>query len=425
MKKVDISIQNVSKIEGHADLDVRVRGGKVESVKLQFLDNKRFFKQAIKQRSIDTLPQAASRICGTCSVAHIMCCIEAIEKALGVKVSKQTMLLKKLTMYGLMIRDHALHLYLFSLPDVFGKDSVLDFEGEETQYLKDSFDIKRAGNNLTQVVAGRAVHAPYPLVGGFAAIPDAKALKENVKELKKVRKKVFAMLDVYLNAKTDYTRETNFIALVGDEFNFLEGEVKSTKGLHIPEAKYGEHLKEVVIPYSQAIGYKFEGETYMLGALARMNLNRDALHKNTKKDAAKYLKVFPSNNIFHNNLAQGIEIVHAIDHSIEIIENNKFVKEEPVKIEPRKCEGVGLIEAPRGLLYYWLKMDDGGIIHDGEIVTPSQQNQINMELDVKKIVQENLDKMSKEEIQFELEKLIRSYDPCISCATHFLKVNWI
>jgi sulfhydrogenase subunit alpha len=425
MKTCDISIQNISKIEGHADLNVKVRNGKVENVNLAFTDNKRFFTQAIKGQSIETLPQSVARICGTCSIAHTMCCIEAIEKALDVKVSEQTRLLKKLTIYGMMIRDHALHIYLFALPDVFEKDSVLDFEGTETQYLKDSFDVKRAGNKLTTLVAGRAVHAPFPVVGGFSVLPDERDLRNLIPELKLAREKVMKVLGVYAKCDRNYERETKFVALSGEEFNFLGDYILTSAGEKIPEENYLEHLKKVVIPYSQSVGYEFEDDTYMLGALARLNLNKNNLHKNTKKDCAKYLKLFPSNNIFLNNLAQGIEIIHCIDSSIEIIQNLKLQKEEPPKLEYKNTEGVGVIEAPRGILFYHLNLKKDGTIKDGRIITPTQQNQINMELDIKKVVQNSLDKLTKEEIQYELEKLIRAYDPCISCAVHFLKVNWI
>lgn len=426
IKKVDISIQNISKIEGHADLDVKVRDGKVQEVKLAFTDNKRFFTQAIRGQSVETLPQAVSRICGTCSIAHTMCCIEAIERALKVPVSEQARLLKLLTMYGMMIRDHALHIYLFTLPDVFEKDSVLDFEGEQTQYLKDSFDVKRAGNKLTTLVAGRAVHAPFPVPGGFSVIPDEKELKALIPELKLAREKVMKVLGVYARCDRNYARETKFVALGGEEFNFLGDYILTSNGENIPEEKYFEHLEKVVIPYSEAVGYKFEEDTYMLGALARINLNKDKLHPQTKKDCAKYLKLFPSNNIFLNNLAQGIEIVHSIDHSIEIIGKIKLKDEEPPKLVYKDCKGVGVIEAPRGILYYHLSLKKDGTVKDGGIITPTQQNQINMELDIKKIVQNEIDKgIDKEKIQYELEKLVRSYDPCISCAVHFLKVNWI
>ena len=195
MKNVDIRIQDISKIEGHASLDVQVRDGKVKHVQLMFTENKRFFTQAIRGRSIDILSQSVARICGTCSIAHSMCCIEAIEKALDVVPSEQTKLLKKLTMYGLMIRDHALHIYLFSLPDVFNKDSVLDFTPEQSHYLHDSFDITRAGNKLSTVVAGRAC-TPLPGVGGYADSTNADSSSFDLK----LARKIVGVLEEYYNS---------------------------------------------------------------------------------------------------------------------------------------------------------------------------------------------------------------------------------
>ena len=269
------------------------------------------------------------------------------------------------------------------------------------------------------------MHAPYPIVGGFANIPKKEELKLCIKDLKGAREVLFDVLEVYYKCGIDYRRDTDFVALTAENFDFLEGKIRNTKGLCIEENQYSDYLHRVVIPYSQSVGYKFETDTYMVGALARLNLNSNGLHKDTKKDAKKFLRVFPSSNIFHNNLAQGIEILHSIDHSIEIIESNDFKEEEPIKIKTKKCTGVGLIEAPRGTLFYKLVMDKDGLIKEGRIIVPTQQNQINMELDIKNLVQNNLKTLSKQQLEYEIEKLIRAYDPCISCASHFLKVNWL
>lgn len=424
MKDVDISVQNITKIEGHASLDIQVRDNKVKHVQLMFTENKRFFTQAIRGRSIDVLSQSVARICGTCSIAHTMCCIEGIEKALNITPTEQTQVLKQLTMDGLMIRDHALHIYLFTLPDVFNVDSVLDFTPEHTHFLHDSFDIKRAGNKLSTIVAGRAVHAPFPGVGGYAQVPKTDDLKAIIPDLKLAREKLVAVLDEYYNCPVDYTRSTDFVALCGDKFDFLEGDIVSSDGDVVKEKDYFSHLQKNVVPYSQAVGYKFEGDTYMVGALARINLNKKGLHKYTKRDAKKYLRVFPSKNIFHNNLAQGIEIMHCIDHALETIESFDFKPEPKQTFEKKSCEGVGVIEAPRGTLYYHIDMDANGIVKEGNIIVPTQQNQINMEQDIAVLVERLLKTHSKEQIKYEIEKLVRAYDPCISCATHFLEVNW-
>lgn len=417
----DISIEKLAKIEGHADLSIKVRNGKVEDVDLRVLESSRFFAQAVKGKSYDTVPQLTSRICGTCSIAHMSGCIEAVEKTLGIVPSAQTMILRKLTMYSMMIRDHALHLYFFVLPDLFKLDSLLDLADQQKELVHSALHVKEAGNNLSKLVAGRAVHAVFEQVGGFSHIPEKDKIQEVIDELRSVRKDVLELIDIFYKCDWVLERDTNFVGLVTDDFSFLEGVIKSTSGTNIKEEDYWDHLHSVVIPYSHAHGFKFEDKDFMVGSLARMNLNRENLHKDTKKDAAKYLDVFPSKNIYHNNLAQAIEILHSIDHSIELLENNEFEREGPVKPERLTGEGVGVIEAPRGTLYYWLGIDDGKIRYIN-LVLPTAQNLISMREDIRDMVPKFLDQ-GQDVIRKEAEKIIRAYDPCMSCATHFLRVK--
>jgi sulfhydrogenase subunit alpha len=420
----DIEIDDLSKIEGHASLDVRVRKDKVKSVKLKISENKRFYTQAIRGKQFESVPQLVSRICGTCSIAHLTCCTEAVEKALGIKPSQQTTLLRKLMMYGMMIRDHAMHLYLFCLPDVYGKDSVLDFDERQHELVHHAFEVKKAGNDLSKLIGGRAIHPPYAQIGQFTHLPDKDETKKVVEELKKVRSDIFELARIFYDCPFSFRKRTRFVALTTPDFSFLEGTIKSSQGLMIPEAHYWEHLQRVIIPYSQAAGFELEGKDFMVGALARMNLNRDKLHRETRRDLAKYIRMFPSENIYHNNLAQAIEIMHCIDHSIEILENTEFKNEPKTEFKIKEGRGVGVIEAPRGTLYYAISLDKEGKINYGNLVIPTAQNQIKMENDIKTLVSQNLDK-NKHLIQHEIEKLIRAFDPCMTCATHFLKVKWI
>lgn len=423
-KDFDISIENLSKIEGHTNLNVKVREGKVEYVKLKISENKRFYTQAIRGKMFLTVPQLVSRICGTCSIAHLTCCSEAVEKALGVELSQQTILLRKLMMYGMMIRDHAMHLYLFALPDILGKDSVLDFDERQHELVHHAFEVKKAGNDLSKLIGGRAIHPTYAQVGNFSHLPDKNETKQVIDELKKVRSHIFELVRIFYDCNFAFRKRTTFVALTTPDFSFLEGVIKSSKRLIIPEEFYWDHLHRIIIPYSQATGFQFEGRDFMVGALARMNLNKEKLHKNTKNDLAKYIRIFPSENIYHNNLAQAIEIMHCIDHSIEILESTDFKKETKNEVKIKEGRGVGVIEAPRGTLYYAISLDNEGKILYGNLVIPTAQNQIKMENDIRNLVSKHLDK-DKNFIQHEIEKLIRAYDPCMTCATHFLKVNWI
>lgn len=419
---LDISIDKISKIEGHADLDIKVRDGEVREVNLRVMENQRFYTQAVQGKSIMAVPQLVSRICGTCSIAHLTCCIEAAEKAIGIVPSAQTMLLRKLTMYSLMIRDHALHLYFFVLPDLFGIDSVLDLPDDKKEILHEALHVKEAGNNLSKLIAGRAVHAPFEAIGGFVNLPDSEESKKVIAELKSVRQYVINLADMFLSCIWDFKRQTNFVALATPDFSFLEGEIHTSSGKIIAEADFWDHLHDVVIPYSKASGFEFEGKEYMVGALARINLNKENLHANTRRDMARFLDLFPSDNVCHNNLAQAIEIIHSIDHAIEILEITEFKKEEIIKPPRMDGEAVGVIEAPRGTLYYWLKVEKGKVKY-ANLIIPTAQNLVNMREDIRLMVHKLLNQ-GEEAIRKEAEKLIRAYDPCMSCASHFLRINW-
>ena len=217
----DINLTDFSKIEGHEGLDLKVRDGKVEFVKLKISENKRFFTKAVVGKPCASVHQIVSRICGTCSVAHLTCCIQAVENALSIKPSEQTLALRHLNMYGLNIRDHGMHLYLFCLHDIFGKDSILEFsdQGKEHELIHKAFDIKKAGNNLSTLVSGRPVHSPYPVVGGISQLPKQDALKQSIKELKSIRGSAIEFADIFFNAHFDFETETNFISLVNNNYN--------------------------------------------------------------------------------------------------------------------------------------------------------------------------------------------------------------
>lgn len=427
---LDLTIDEMTKVEGAASVDVKIRAGRVETVKFGITEYKRFYTQAMRGKSITAVPQLLARICGTCSNAHLLCSIEACEHALNITPSLQSQILKRLTMYGLNIRDHALHLYLFVAPDLRGKDNFLSFDENdpiEHDMLHDAFAIKAAGNHLAQIIAGRSVHAMYPTIGGFTHIPSPEHIKSAIEELTNIRPRVLRLIKTFKDCDWTFDRKTKYMGMSADHYSFLEGVIISDTGQRIEESDYHNHLEHVVIPYSQASGYRHDNECYMVGALARVNLSKEKLHANTKKDAKDALALFPSTNIYHNNLAQAIEILHCIDDGIELLSHTQFKQEPLPKPVFRESSGIGVVEAPRGMLYHRVHIDDKGIVLEGDIVVPTGQNQINIEADLKTLIQQLIDNNveDKHAIQHEMEKLIRAYDPCMSCASHFLKVNWI
>jgi len=430
MHTVDLSLDEMTKVEGAAALDVKVRDGKVEYVRFGIEEFKRFYTVAMQGKPIAALPQLLARICGTCSNAHLICAIEACEHALNIQPTRQTMMLKDLVMYGLNIRDHALHLYLFVLPDMYGKDAFLDFDEndpEQHQHLHDAFDIKAAGNYLANIVGGRSVHAMHPTIGGFLHFPTKEEVAEAIQKLEAVRPAVLRCVERFRTAPFHFDIDTQYMALVGkNSFSFLEGSIRTSDGQTIEEEEYRLHLERTVIPYSQASGYQYKGKSYLVGSLARLNIAKDTLHARTKESIPEALALFPSTDVFQNNLAQAIEILHCLDHSIELLQNNEIVPEPIIKKPARDAVGIGVVEAPRGTLYHKIVLGSDGIVKEGEIVVPTGQNQINIERHIGALVEELIkdESMTKETMQWEIEKLIRAYDPCMSCATHFLKINW-
>ena len=363
---LDLNLDRLTKVEGSASLEIRVRGGKVEYARFKINEYKRFFTKALEGKPIIALPQLLSRICGTCSNAHILASIEACEHALDIEPSEQTKILRDLTMDGLNIRDHALHLYLFSMPDIFGKDAFLDFDENnpvEHQMLHDGFEIKAAGNFLASLIAGRSVHATYPVVGGFTHFPEKDGIEEAVKKLEAARPAVLRLIDVFKNCPFSFDRQTKFMALVPkDKYGFIDGCIQTGEGECIEEKDYREHLEHVVLPYSQASAYKHSRGSYMVGALARVNLAKHLLHPKTKEMLADTLSIFPSTDVFRNNLAQAVEILHCLDSALEILKTFEFKAEPVIKKPPREAVGVGVVEAPRGTLYHQYHLAKSGIV---------------------------------------------------------------
>ena len=425
----NIVVDTISKIEGNAGLEVVVEGDSVKDLRFKITDYRRFLTVAARNKRMTAVPSFLSRICGTCSVAHLFASLMAIESSQGIEVSGQTKALRRLAYDGLMIRDHALHLYFFVLPDVLGLDSIFDIPDDPRapgyRLLRDSFDVKRLGSDISNATVGAAIHAPSPTVGGFLKPPDEAKFPGLLSRLEEIRPLVLRGIETFLEWDATLVRNSDYLCLRNDErFDFLEGEVVNSDGERISEDRFGEYLRYVRIPHSQAEGYRFSGsdEDYMVGALARLNINHDVLHPRTRADAADAVAAFPSNNVYHNNLAQAVEILQCVDDAIDVLEELRVSEEKPVRGEPRPGSGAALIEAPRGLLYHSATVDGTGVVRDYGVVVPTAQNQINIENDLKYHFERNLDK-EDEELRLDAEGIIRAYDPCMSCATNFLKMD--
>lgn len=426
-RSLDLELNDISKIEGHTDMKIVVRNGKVRECKLEIDEDKRFFTDALEGKRYDEICGMMSRICGTCSSAHVLASVEAVEKAFDVKVTRQTRRLRNLLINASHLRDHAMHLWFFVLPDLFGVDSVLDFGKSKHKLLQDGLDVKEAGNYLSTIIGGRAVHPPAGVVGGFTRFATKKEVDAAMGMLKKCRPKVLGLIKLLVKKRRGnvFNRKVTYAGLVNDDYNFLEGKIKTSKGDTVEERDFGRHLSRVILPYSTATAVEFDGDEFLTGALARMNLNKGSLNENTRRSVSgKILNMLPSVNVFDNNLAQALECLNIIDNSINML--GIYMRKEGVApVKPKKATGVGVLEAPRGTLYYRLDFDSKGVVKFADLVIPTQQNIVNMEKTVGKYVEALLKKgKRKREIVSEVEKMIRAYDPCMSCAAHFLNIDF-
>ena len=328
MSRRELIIDAITKIEGNAGLEVVIEDGAVKDLRFMIPDYRRFFTTAVRGKRMVAVPSFLSRICGTCSVAHLFASLMAIEDSQGIEVSEQTKTLRRLAYDGLMIRDHALHLYFFVLPDLLGVDSIFDISDDPDDpghtLLRDSFDVKRLGTDISNAVPARrstrrsrpwgASEDPGPgEVSGShrAAGGGASAGAQG--------DRTFSEWDASLVRNSDY------LCLRNDaRFDFLEGDIVNSNGRRVSPDEFQNYLQYVQIPHSHAEGYRFSDtdEDYLVGALARLNLNRDLLHPRTEADAAPYLPAFPSDNIYHNNLAQAIEILQCVDEAIDILKTH-------------------------------------------------------------------------------------------------------
>jgi coenzyme F420-reducing hydrogenase alpha subunit len=385
----------------------------------------------MKGRSFHEAAIITSRICGICSLGHQMSSLKATEQALGLEVSEQTILLRKLCIHGATLQSNILHAYFLAAPDFLGVGSVFPLVGTHPEVVKRALRMKRLSNDIGDVVSGRAVHPITPVPGGFTRIPT----EEELLGLK--QKLVDQMVPDFLatietlkglaGAIPVFERETEFISLRNDDdYALYDGDICSTDTGRVPDSEYLKMTNEYVVPHSTSKHARVNRSSYMVGALARWNNNHDRLC-DVALGAAEQLGLKPNcHNPYMNTIAQVVEAGHCALDSVAIIDQlleNGLKDEQPNQEPTRYGTGIGATEVPRGILYHEYSYDRQGRITKANCVIPTGQNLANIDDDMKKLVPEVIDK-SKEEITLMLEMLVRAYDPCISCSVHLLDVQF-
>ena len=423
MPALRIDLNHVTRIEGHGNIVVETDNGKVTKCEWQVPEAPRFFEAMLVGRKWDELTPIASRICGICSVSHTLVSLKAIEAAMGATVSEQTMLLRKLLKHGENFQSHILHVGYLVLPDLLGVGSVLPLGQTHQDALLTVVDLHRLSNDICDVVGGRTTHPVRARVGGFSAVPEPG-------ELQKLRERLVAAIDqlgafaevlksVHSQIPT-FERDTEYISLTSDkEYALYDGLIISSDTGRHTVVDYELVANEYVVPWSTAKWTKHHRSSYMVGALARYNLNAHLLSDTAKRVATELGLSAPCHNPFMNSVAQVAEAVHSAEESLQIIDQllERGIVPEEFEVRARAGRGIAAVEAPRGILFHDYTIDGDGRCVKANCVIPTNQNHANIQADFEAFVPTILDQ-PKEKVKLLLEMLVRAYDPCISCSTH-------
>ncbi|HTK45477.1 MAG TPA: Ni/Fe hydrogenase subunit alpha [Patescibacteria group bacterium] len=419
-------VQNLTRVEGEGSLHLTVRDGQVSEARLQIFEAPRYFEALVVGRTPNEVLDIVSRICGICPVAYQMSAVHAFEDLFGVEVEPATRALRRLLYCAEWIESHALHIYLLHAPDFLGYPSAVELARDHRQLVTDGLRLKQIGNQLLALLGGRAIHPVSVRVGGWSRAPRRAQLTAFVPALHEALQLARATVDVALTlTPPEFEREPRLVALHHPgEYPMNEGRIVSDRGLNLPAQSWPEVFHEVQVPWSNALQARDDsGLPYLLGPAARIVLDHDQLHP-LAREALESSGALESirRNPYRSIVARGIELVQAAADALDIVEAYRPPEAPAVTWEPRPGVAAWATEAPRGLLFHRYEVGEDGLVAAATIVPPTSQNQAAIEADIALFAPRVLG-LPMDEATRRLEQLIRAYDPCISCATHFLDLS--
>jgi coenzyme F420-reducing hydrogenase alpha subunit len=434
-QNLSINVHHLTRVEGHGNIVVDVKNGKIEKMQWQVPEAPRFFEAMVRGRHYTEVARITSRICGICSIGHTLASVKATENALGIRISPQTFKLRTLIKHAENFDSHVLHIYFLVAPDLFSVPSVFPLVPTHTEVVVRALRMKRLGHEWGSLLGGRTTHPNRVIPGGFAEYPTEEELKTLRQRLVNLQPDIDATVQTVLSVADrlpSFERPTEYMALSSDkEYALYDGVIQTvmpdgTKQ-RWPVADYKSCTNEYVVPQSTAKYTKNKMGSYMAGALARFNNNYDRLHPEAKK-LAEALKFKPlCFNPYMNSVAQLVEVVHSVKDSIRLIDEvlGAGYKPEELAKPTKHGQGQGAVEVPRGILFHDYGYDKDGMCTGGNCIIPTNQNHANIQLDLESLVPKLLAaKKDEKAIELGLEMLVRAYDPCISCSTHYLKVEF-
>ena len=428
MHDFHVGIEHITRVEGHGNIVIDVKDGKIKELRMEIVESPRFFEAMALGRSYREVAHITSRICGICAVTHTTTSIKAIESALGFAPSEQTIRLRKLLLNAEFIQSHILHVYFLTAPDFFRVGSVFGMVKDNKETVLRGMRLKSLANDLCALVGGRHIHPITLKIGCFSKSPRPDDLAAFRERIIKARPEIQETVEFFKTLKSpEFERETEYISLTNpDEYALYDGVIKSSNNGNTEPTDYIDRVKEFMVTHSTAKHAKSGKDSYMVGALARFNNNHEQLHPRAREVADELGLKHPCYNPYMNNVAQVVETIHCFEDSINLIDEllSNGVEEEKAELTPKTGRGVSATEAPRGTLYHEHKIDDDGKITYANYIIPTGQNLANIENDLRSLVPGILHK-ERDDIIMDIEMLVRAYDPCISCATHLMKVKFV
>jgi sulfhydrogenase subunit alpha len=421
-----IRIEALTRVEGEGGLHVRLCGDRVEDVQLTIFEPPRLFEAFLRGRAVEDVPDIVARICGICPVAYQMSAIHALEAALGITVSPEIRRLRRLLYCGEWIESHALHMHLLHAPDFLGYESGLAMARDWPDQVNRGLRLKKHGNQLLEILGGRAIHPINVAVGGFYRAPRREELATLIGDFEwGLQAAVETTRWVAGFDFPQFDRPYAMVALVHpDEYAMNEGRITDNNGQAIDAVDYERNFTERQVPHSTALHSvrQTDGSPYFLGPLARINLSLDQLKPTARRLADEVGIAWPSMNSFHGIVARGLELVHAYEEALEILMT--YQPPQPPRMAYDRGSGVGCAatEAPRGLLYHRYVLGNDGLLSEAKIVPPTSQNQGQIEDDLRHWLPRIVDR-DEEAMALSCAHLVRNYDPCISCSTHLLRLT--
>lgn len=424
-KNRNYQVDYLARVEGEGALHIQVKDNQVADVKLRIFEPPRFFEALLRGRAYSEAPDITARICGICPIAYQMSAVHAMEDALGIKVDGQLRLLRRLVYCGEWISSHALHIFFLHAPDFLGYPDSIQMAKDYPEMLRRGLQLKKAGNAIIACIGGREVHPINVRVGGFYKLPTRQDLAPLVEQVKWARQA--AIETVRWTSQfpfPDFEPEYEFVALCpSHEYPLDEGRLTTTRGLSLSVQEFEQHFIEEQVPYSHALHSVHKGfGSYCVGPLARYNLNFDQFPELIQEEARDAGLEPICRNPFRSIIVRSLEVLYACHEALRLIEQYEPPDRASIEVSPRASEGWSITEAPRGILYHHYQLDEEGLIVKAKIVPPTSQNQKTIEEDLRQYIPQLLDTPEDQLLQ-RCEQMVRNYDPCISCATHFLKLT--